>query len=205
MLISRHPIRRLQHMTAPRVHALHRVAAPVVWLRLSNPLGPHSRRLRPTVYLQIWLLDHYQSSTFNTCEHQSLPIMDGPPSGSWWTPMQRPLPTTPPFPVPFHWRDDIKAGLERDVRLGVLEPVPIGEPVTWCHRMVVVAKKTGKLRRTVDYQPLNKHATRETHHTQSRSTWPGPGPTAQRRPSSTLGMDIIASHFTPMTNTLQRS
>lgn len=51
--------------------------------------------------------------------------------------------------------------------LGVIEPVPVGEPVTWCHRMVVCAKKTGKPRRTIDFQALNLHATRETHHTQS--------------------------------------
>ena len=40
-----------------------------------------------------------------------------------------------PIPVPLHWQDEVKAGLHRDVRLGVLEPVPVGEPVTWCHRM----------------------------------------------------------------------
>ena len=56
---------------------------------------------------------------------------------------------------------------DHDVRLGVLEPVPIGTPVTWCHRMVICAKKTGKLTRTVHFQPLNAHATRETHHAQS--------------------------------------
>ena len=72
-----------------------------------------------------------------------------------------------PIPIPLHWQDEVKAGLDQDVRLGVLEPVPIGTPVTWCHRMVICAKKTGKLRRTVDFQPLNAHATRETHHTQS--------------------------------------
>lgn len=33
--------------------------------------------------------------------------------------------------------------------------------------MVVCAKKNGKPRRTVDLQSLNRHATRETHHTQS--------------------------------------
>ncbi|VDI13988.1 Hypothetical predicted protein, partial [Mytilus galloprovincialis] len=33
--------------------------------------------------------------------------------------------------------------------------------------MVVCAKKNGKPRRTVDFQPLNVHATRETHHTPS--------------------------------------
>jgi len=72
-----------------------------------------------------------------------------------------------PIPIPIHWQDDVKAGLDQDVRLGVIEPVPIGTPVTWCHRMVVCPKKSGKPRRTVDLQPLNRHATRETHHTQS--------------------------------------
>ena len=91
----------------------------------------------------------------------------GPPLRIMVDPNATPIAYHTPIPVPLHWRDDVMAGLEGDARHGVLEPVPIGEPVTWCHRMVVVAKKTGKLRRTVDYQPLNKHATRETHHTQS--------------------------------------
>ena len=72
-----------------------------------------------------------------------------------------------PIPVPLHWQSQVKAGLDQDVALGVLEPVPVGEPVTWCHRMVVCAKKNGKPRRTVDFQALNLHATRETHHPQS--------------------------------------
>ena len=29
--------------------------------------------------LRNYLLDYYKSSTFNTCEHQSLPLMDAPP------------------------------------------------------------------------------------------------------------------------------
>ena len=70
-------------------------------------------------------------------------------------------------PVPLHWQEDVRTGLDKDVRLGVLEPVPIGEPVTWCHRMVICAKQNGKPRRTVDFQPLNIHATRETDDTQS--------------------------------------
>lgn len=45
--------------------------------------------------------------------------------------------------------------------------MPIGEPVTRSHRMVICAKKNCKPRRTVDFQPLNVHATRETHHTPS--------------------------------------
>ena len=39
-------------------------------------------------------------------------------------------------------------------RLGVIEPVPIGEPVTYCHCMIVYAKKNGEPRRTVDFQAI---------------------------------------------------
>ena len=72
-----------------------------------------------------------------------------------------------PIPVPLHWQSDVQTGLDHGVSLGVLEPVPVGEPVTWCHRMVICAKKNGKPRQTVDFQALNLHAKRETHHTHS--------------------------------------
>ena len=71
------------------------------------------------------------------------------------------------IPVPLHWMERVKADIDRDVQLGVIEPVPIGDPVTWCHRMVVTAKKNGEPRRTVDLQSLNGHATSETNYTSS--------------------------------------
>jgi len=117
--------------------------------------------------LQSYLLDYYRNSTFNTCEHQPLPQMSGPPLKLMIDPTAEPTSVHVPIPVPLHWRDQVKADLDRDVRLGVIEPVPIGEPVTWCHRMIVCAKKNGKPRRTVDLQTLNSHAIRETHHTPS--------------------------------------
>ena len=92
--------------------------------------------------------------------------MSGPPLKLMIDPEATPFAYHSPIPVPLHWRADVKAGLDRDVLLGVIEPVPVGKPVTWCHRMVVCAKKDGKPRRTVDFQRLNKHATRETHHRQ---------------------------------------
>ena len=115
--------------------------------------------------LQQWLLEYYKSSTFNTCEHQLLPLMDSVPMRLMVDPEAEPVAHHTPVPVPLHWQDQVKAGLDQDVALGVIEPVPIGEPVTWCHRMVVCAKKNGKPRRTVDFQALNVHD--ETHHTQS--------------------------------------
>ena len=119
------------------------------------------------VRLEQWLLDHYKSSTFNVCEHQPLPKMSGPPIRLMVDPQAKPVAHHTPIPVPVHWLDSVKADLDRDVRLGVIEPVPVGTPVTWCHKMVVCPKKSGKPRRTVDLQPLNRHALRETHHTQS--------------------------------------
>ena len=117
--------------------------------------------------LEQYLLDYYKTSTFNVCEHQILPMMTGPPMRLMISPDATPFVRHKPIPIPVHWQEDVYAGLEQDARLGVLEPVPVGTPVTWCHRMVVVPKKSGKPRRTVDLQPLNKYAVRETHHTES--------------------------------------
>ena len=41
----------------------------------------------------------------------------------------------------------------------------MGEATEWCDRMVVVGKKNGQPRRTVDFQRLNAACQRETHHT----------------------------------------
>ena len=94
-------------------------------------------------------------------------MMTGPPIHLMVDKNAKPVAHHTPIPVPIHWQEEVKAGLDQDIRLGVIEPVPIGEPVTWCHRMVICAKKNGKPRRTVDLQALNAHAIRETHHTQS--------------------------------------
>ena len=117
--------------------------------------------------LEQWLLNYYKCSTFNICTHQKLPMMSGPPMKLLIDQEAIPIAHHTPIPVPIYWQDQVKSGLDQDQQLGVLEPVPIGTPVTWCHRMVVCAKKSGKPRRTVDFQALNRHATRETHHSQS--------------------------------------
>ena len=70
-------------------------------------------------------------------------------------------------PVAVHWQEEVKQQLDRDVAMGVLEKVPVNEPADWCHKMIVVPKKTGKPRRTVNLQPLNKASIRQTHHTAS--------------------------------------
>ncbi|XP_064400425.1 uncharacterized protein LOC135346657 [Halichondria panicea] len=151
--------------------------------------------------LQQYLLDSYQSSTFNTCEHQTLPLMEGPPMRLMIDPQATPTAHHTPIPVPLHWQEEVKAGLDRDVRLGVLEQVPIGAPVTWCHRMVICAKKTGKPRRTIDFSP-STHMPPGKHTTHSPpSIRHDQSPMEKGKPSSMLGMVTIAYPSTPMTDT----
>ena len=139
-----------------------RQAPPPLPTRLPFPPTAHNKQK-----LKDFLLQYYSTSTFNTCTHQMLPMMEGPPLKLMVDPHAEPVAHHTPIPVPLHWQNQVKEGIDKDVRLGVLEPVPIGEPVTWCHRMVVCPKRNGEPRRTVDLQALNRHATRETHHTQS--------------------------------------
>ena len=110
-----------------------------------------------------WLLGRYASSTFNKCTHQSLPFIKSNPMQFHVDPDAKPVAHHTPAVLPIYWREKVKAGLDADERLGVIEKVPDGVPTTWLHRMVVVAKPNGEPRRTVDLSPLNSHCKRETH------------------------------------------
>ena len=118
--------------------------------------------------LRQYLLDRYAASTFNVCEHQPLPLLQGsPPLELHIDPAARPTAVHTPGVVPLHWQQAVLDGLNRDVRLGVLERVPVNTPVKWQSRMVVTAKANGDPRRTVDFQAVNACSPRQTHHTQS--------------------------------------
>ena len=92
-------------------------------------------------------------------------MMAGKPHHIHLTPGAKPHACHTPATVPKHWEEEVKLQLEEDVKRGVLQPVPSGEAAEWCARMVVVAKKSGQPRRTVDCQKLNACCRRETHHT----------------------------------------
>ena len=137
--------------------------------RANAPDKPASIPFEPTKdnipKLERWILDYYASSAFNTCEHQPLPYMSGDPLEIHYRPDATPTAHHTPIPVPHHWKAQVKSDLDRDVRLGIIEPVPPGTPTVWCSRMVVVPKKDGSPRRTVDLQALNAATYRITHHT----------------------------------------
>ena len=72
-----------------------------------------------------------------------------------------------PTIVPLHFRAQVKADIDADVKKGVLERVPAGKYDTWCSRMLIQPKKSGKARRTLDLSYLSKQGLDESHHTPS--------------------------------------
>ena len=66
-------------------------------------------------------------------------MTDAPPLRLFVDPAATPVAISSPSAVPHHWMADVKAGLERDERLGVIEKVPVNDPIEWCSRMVIAA------------------------------------------------------------------
>ena len=107
-----------------------------------------------------------------------------------------------PIRVPLHWQDEVKLGLDRDVRLGVLEQVPIGDgAIAWSH----VLRKMGRC-------VVRSTSNPSTHMRPARPTTPNhlfirlaPSPPTPARPSLMHGMDTIPSPSTLQTNISQPS
>ena len=59
----------------------------------------------------------------------------------------------------------MKDDIDRDIRLGVIEPVPENTPQTYCARMHVVPKHNHEPRRVVDFTDLNRISIRQMHPT----------------------------------------
>ena len=113
--------------------------------------------------IEKYLLEYYASSTFNNCTHQPLPGMDGEPLRVHINKDMPPTAVNRPSTVSVHWEKQVKAALEADVRLGVIERVPCNTPQLWCAPMHVVAKHNGDPRRVVDFTKLNEACSRQTH------------------------------------------
>ena len=114
--------------------------------------------------LESYLKEVYASSAFNRCERQPLPVMNGsPPCRLFVDAEAKPFAIHKSRPVPVHWQEQVKKDLDMDVRLGILEGPLMDDPAVWCAPMHVAEKKSGKPRRTVDFQGLNKSCQRQTH------------------------------------------
>ena len=134
-----------------------------------------SQRIKPTVLPlpgkeeNVGKLKDYLIKSFPKVFNRSTPFqeMKCKPAHIHLTQNAIPSATHVPIPIPLHWKEEVKENLYKDVENGIIEPVPVGEPVTWCSPMVVITKKDGRPRRTVDLQRLNSQCLRETHHCES--------------------------------------
>jgi hypothetical protein len=109
--------------------------------------------------LEEYIKNHFKAGAFNTCKRQHWPITAGPPMKIHTPPEAPRTYCRRPTKVPLHFREEVKAGLEADIKKGVLD--------TWCSRMVIQPKKNGRARRTVDLSGLSKAGRHESHHTRS--------------------------------------
>ena len=114
--------------------------------------------------LHQWLLQRFSGTTFNI-HGDTLPVMEGKPHHIHLKEDAVPYVCHTPADVAKHWENEVKQKLDKDVDQRIIKKVPQGEPSEWCSRMVVVPKRDGGPRRTVDYQKLNSNCLRETHHT----------------------------------------
>ena len=95
-----------------------------------------------------YLLDQFCNTTFNCSA--PFPIMLSLPAHIYLKDGVIPYARHMPIPVPLHWKEQVKASLDDDVKRGIIAPVPVGTPVTWCNQMIITAKKDGTPRPTVD-------------------------------------------------------
>ena len=115
--------------------------------------------------LENFIKESFASTAF--MNSPPFPSMASPPAHIHLKENAIPYAKHSPIPIPYHWKAEVKASLDRDVERGIIAPVPVGTPVDWCTTMVVRAKKDGKPRRTIDLQKLNTYCKRETHHCSS--------------------------------------
>ena len=131
------------------------------------PQRPQKVPFKPVVgnvpALKKFLLDSFATSTFN--RDKPFPELTTPPAHIHLKPDHIvPTPAYWPATIAEHWAKEVKDSIDRDVEAGILTKVPFNEATQWCARMVVVKKRDGRPRRTVDFQDLNKQCLREPNH-----------------------------------------
>ena len=114
--------------------------------------------------IEKWLIQTFLSSSFNCCERQKLPMIDSaPPLELTVDKSIEPVAVRKPASIPVNWLPQVKADIDRDVALGVIEPVPANFAAEWCSRMSIVGKSDGSVRRVIDLRPINEATKRITH------------------------------------------
>ena len=94
--------------------------------------------------LKQYLIEKFEDTVFS--RGTTFRSMNCPPAHIHLKDDAKPHAVHTPYSIPIHWRDEVKRLLDRDVEDGIIEPVPIGDPVVWCSPMVVTAKSDGNPR-----------------------------------------------------------
>ena len=76
--------------------------------------------------LEDWIRDYFKESAFNQCKRQPWPEISGKPMKIHTKPDTKPYCCKKPTMIPIHFRDQIRADIEADVKKGVLERWPTG-------------------------------------------------------------------------------
>ena len=114
------------------------------------------------------IINQYVQLGFNNCRVHPLPIMNtDKPLRLFVDPAVKPVAIHKAAIIPIHLKARVKADLDRDVRLGILEKVDINSPVKWLSRMLVTMKKDRSPRRIINYKKLNNAIPRQTNNTKS--------------------------------------
>ena len=122
----------------------------------------------PTTAENIPKLEQYIRNKFSVRVFNSsapLAALSGPAAKIHLRQNAIPVSRHTPIPISHHWKAKVKASLDTDIERGIITPVPIGTPVTWCSPMVLVSKQDETPRRTIDFQRLNAQCLWETQHT----------------------------------------
>ena len=95
----------------------------------------------------------YVKSGFNNCRIQPLAMMkSAEPLNLFVDPDVKPVPIYKGAMIPIHLKANVKADLDSDVRLGILEKVNANLPVKWLSRMTVTMKEDGSSCIIIDYK-----------------------------------------------------
>ena len=63
--------------------------------------------------LHVWFMDYNGSSTFSTCKHQPIPLMDSPPMIMLLNEEDTPVACHKAIGIPIHWRGNVKDDIDQ--------------------------------------------------------------------------------------------
>ncbi|XP_043234479.1 uncharacterized protein K02A2.6-like [Amphibalanus amphitrite] len=145
---------------AKQPSGVHRVAASPTDGANSSPSATSKSKNMLRSTLRQELIQEYRD-VFTDDSEGSLQPMAGEPMVIHVTEDAEPFAVRSARPVPFAWRDEVKAQLDQMVLHGIIAPLG-AEPADWCHPLVLVAKASG-VRICIDLTKLNKFVKRPLH------------------------------------------